>query len=255
VKALFRGYLTGKDYYGRLLINGWSSSSIRLNWSDNALRDWAHVNGIPPNSTQEIFRSKQLPIFGFDGFVSNISGKRVQTFRELTLHFKNLFHLRADNSLIATLLRINQRNEWDKEIEFSIQNFSKNIELFTDVDKLITAFTRVIALILEQHAEDAPPKVELSFFEREKSTIFSIRHINSTYKKSIQSTADRMGQTYTNLINRQINGVCNFYVRADFNSEGVAEINLWNGTKRAVTRNGLEDFSGGVEHILEFTKH
>jgi hypothetical protein len=254
-KALFRGYITGKNYQKKELINGWSSDKIKINWSHSGLLDWSTKNNIPPNSTLEILKKNKNQGFVFDGFNSYLLGKKIQTFRELVLHFKSLFHIRFDNSLNSILVKIHKQEVWSRKIEFEIidEDFPLNIELFTDVDKLIQAYNRIVKLIIEQHRGDSNPKVKLSFFENVNSIYLSIHHLNNTYNKSLENTIERLGQTYTNLIKNQLNGMCNFYVRADFGQDGKAKINLWNGEDRCAKKDGLEDFIG-VEHILEFCK-
>ena len=255
IKALIRGYLTGKDYKGNNLENGWSSDDIKINWATESLRIWASQNiNLPPNTAQIIFRNQKNRGFVFEGFNSIITGKRVQTFTELVLHFKNLFHIRFDNSLHSILLRQNEINNWSKEIDFEINEniFPKNIELFTDLDKLIQAYSILIKLIKEQHTINTKPKVRLSFYEVNDTVLLSIHHLDNKYNSTIEKTINRVGQTYTNLIKFQINGLCNFYLRADFGKEGYAEINLWNDKNKIKTT--LENFLGGVEHVLEFPK-
>lgn len=256
-KALIRGYITGKDYYKNELRSGWSSDKIKMNWSHLDLLQWTKDKNIPPNLSLDILRSYQFQNLGFEGFTSNLFGKRIQTFRELVLHFKSLFHIRSDNSLKSILNKINILKDFSSKIQFELNDicFPKNIELFTDVDKLIQAYVKFIELIIEQNPKDTKPIVKLSFYETSNSICLSIHHLNNKYNKSIQNTIDRMGQTYTNLINRQLNGMCNLYLRADFGNEGLAEINLWNDFDKYVKKDGLENFSGGVEHVLEFCKN
>ena len=62
---------------------------------------------------------------------------------------------------------------------------------------------------------------------------------------------ERPGQKHSNLIERQINGLCDLYVKADFGNSEYAEINLWNGEGKVAAK--LESFVG-VEHKLVFTK-
>lgn len=265
-KALIRGYLTGKDYNGKHLI-GWSTDNIKINWSHPNLLEWANKKKIPPSSTISYLKDNKIEGFNFDGdfsgygFNSKLFNKRVQTFRELVLHFKSLFHIRAGNSLKSILTNINISKGYDKKIDFELDEeiFPSNIELFTDVDKLVQAYVKFIDLIIEQHdtkqlQEGLKPNVILTFYEYEKSVYLSIHHINNKYNKTINGTIERLGQTYTNLINRQINGLCNLYLRADFGQDGFACINLWSQLPISFQKIEVEDNSIGVEHILEFCK-
>jgi hypothetical protein len=266
IKPLIRGYLTGKDYYGNTL-KGWSTDNIKISWSHPNLLEWANKNKIPPNSSLNLLKENKIEGFNFDGdfsgygFKSKIFDKRVQTFRELILHFKSLFHIRTGNSLRSILININRSKEYDKKINFELDEeiFPSNIELFTDVDTLVQAYSKLIELIIDQHdveqlQKDSKPNVVLKFYENKKSVCLSIHHINNKYNKTINDTTERIGQAYTNLINLQINGLCNLYLRANFGLEGVAFIPLWSQLPVSAHKNEVEESSIGVEHILEFCK-
>ena len=254
---MIRGYITGKDYKKHKLKNGWSSDKIEMSWCDDQLLEWAKNNKMPPNSTLEMFKSQKRRGFDIAGFSTITSNRRIQSFRELVLHFKRLFHIRADNSLKSILENINGLKKFNEKIEFELadQYFPSNIELFTDVDKLIQGYMKIIELIIEQHSDDSKPKVKLSFYEKGRSVFFSIHHLNNRYNKSLQNTIERMGQTYTNLINNQLNGMCNFYLRTDFGSGEIMEVNLWNEKDREakVLESNITDI--GVEHLFEFCKN
>jgi|SRR5690554_1670318 len=256
-KSLIRGYLTGKKYNGELIEDGWSSDDIMMNWCHRELTEWCNINELPPNSSQEMFAKNRIRGFDIKGFNSKLFGKRVQNFRELVLHFKSLFHIRFDNSLFSIIsIAIKDRN-WTNVIEFEMEEkwFPKNIELFTDVDKLIQAYNAIMLLIIEQHSNDGKPKVKLTFYEKGTNVYLSIHHLNNIYKKSKNSTIDRpLGEKYSNIINNLLNGVCNLYLRADFGNGELAKINIWNGKEQGPIPDDFDGFNGGVEHIFEFCK-
>lgn len=258
VKALIRGYLTGRDYQGNQLIRGWSSAGIKINWSSDKLANWATKNpNIPPNSCITFFRekkgSKSLKIE--PQITTSITEKTILTFTQLVLHFKNLFHLKSGKqSLRAILYRVNSFKKWEEEVEFEItdKDFPTNLEHFTDVDKLVQAYNNLLKIIIEQHHSDNKPKVKLRFFEENQRVYLSIHHLNGKYNKTIQNCIDRPhGVDYKNLISSQINGLCNLYLKADFGRQEFAAINLWDGKKLEAEK--LTNFTG-VEHILEFPK-
>jgi hypothetical protein len=257
VKALIRGYLTGKNFKGNELEQGWSTDRININWSHSDILNWSNENpNFPPNPNEGLIEQNENIGFEIKRFVSVITGKTVQNFRELVLHFKNLFHLRRDNSLKDLIEFKNQNKKWNDVINFIIDNneFPKNIEFFTDVDKLTQAYTRIVELIIEQHKKSQileKPKVKLSFLEKGNLLEFSIHHLNSVYGKTIENTIERLGTAHTNLIKNQINGLCNLYVRADFGQGKYAKINIWNGKERESQL--IESFKG-VEYLLEFPK-
>ena len=255
VKALIRGYLTGKKFNGENLKEGWSSDLINLSWSSKELKTWCEKNeNFPPCPDPGLIESHEIIGFEFpEGIKSKIFNKYLKTFNDLVLHFKHLFHIRQDNSLKKILLLQNKIKNWDEKIDFEINNdrFPTNIELFTDVDKLIQAYNIIINLILERQYEEKP-RVRLSFYQTSEGVELSIHHINTNYHKSLIDTIERpLGTTYFGLIENQLNGMCNFYVQADFDQKQFARVNIWNGKQRAAE--SLEFFEG-VEHIFEFRK-
>jgi hypothetical protein len=254
IKALIRGYLTGKDYNGNII--GWSSRNIKINWSTIELSNWASENSnIPPNSSNILLREKKIKSYKIEPQIkSPITEKVIQTFIQLVLHFKNLFHLKSGpQSLKEIIKRVNSEKGWDNKVDFEIDNsdFSDNLEHFVDVEKLMQAYNKFIELIIDQHKVDEKPKVKLKYYNENQKVLLSINHLNGVYNKTIENTVERLGQTYTSLIKNQINGLCNLRIKADFGNEKFAEINLWDGEDRA--SNIIPHFEG-VEHLIEFPK-
>ncbi len=254
IKALIRGYLTGKDFKGKTV--GWSSRNIKINWSSNDLSIWAHDNSeIPPNSSNILFRDKKVKSYKIVPQIKTPTTEKViQTFPQLVLHFKNLFHLKSGpQSLKEIILRVNFEKNWHNKVDFEFDNylFFSNLEHFVDVEKLVQAYNKIIELIIEQNKLNEKPKVMLKYYEENLKVLFSIHHLNGVYNKTIENTIERMGQSYTTLIRNQINGLCNLRLKADFGIGKYAEINLWDGTKRT---SNLISYYKGVEHILEFPK-
>jgi hypothetical protein len=168
IKALIRGYLTGKDYNGK--ITGWSSRNIKINWSTIDLSIWANENSnIPPNSSNIILRDKKIKSYKIEPQIkSPITEKVIQTFTQLVLHFKNLFHLKSGpQSLKEIIQRVNSEKGWYNKVDFEIDNpeFSNNLEHFVDVEKLMQAYNKFIELIIEQHKANEKPKVKLKYYE------------------------------------------------------------------------------------------
>lgn len=257
VKALIRGYLTGKDYQGNQLKRGWSSESIEINWSSAKLADWIAKNpDVPPNLNENIAGDREVVLLDIEPQINSpITHDPIQSFTQLVLHFKNLFHLKSGRqSLRAIIDRVNSIKKWIEKVEFEIiaQEFPNNLEHFTDVDKLIQAYNKLLQLIIEQHQDDKKPKVKLRFYEENQRVFLSVHHLNGQYNKTVQNCIDRPhGRDYKNLISSQINGLCNLYLKADFGSQEFAAINLWDGKKLEARK--LNSFKG-VEHILEFPK-
>ncbi len=257
VKAMIRGYLTGKNYEGHDL-KGWSTSSININWSSNHLTKWTskHKN-FPPNINETLAGKLEIELLPIEPqLISPISYEPIQNFTQLVLHFKNLFHLKSGNqSLKSVLARFNLLKKWDEKIDWDISesDFSSNIEHFTDVDKLTQAYNKLIQIIIGQHIGDDKPKVKLRYFEENDNVYLSIHHLNGKYNKSLESTRSRpLGDNYVHLINNQINGLCNFHLRADFDNGEYAKINLWDGKELKLIKIPL---FYGVEHKFEFPKN
>lgn len=256
VNTLIRVYLTGRNYKGNEQIDGWTTDKIKVNWSSLELLEWINKHpNTPPNINQNIAAIQEIEIYPINPQIdSEISSLPVQNFTQLVLHFKNLFHLKSgQQSLKAVLERVNHDRNWNKkiDIEFDKRNFNDNLEHFTDVNRLVQAYNKTLQLIVDQQRKEGKPCVNLRFYEKDKNVYFSIHHQNSVYNKTIQNTIDRLGQTYSNLIDKQLNGLCNFILKADFGNGNYSEINLWDGTNREVKK--LNSFTG-VEHIFEFIK-
>src|SRR5690606_24109098 len=253
IKELIRVYLTGKDFYGNIS-KGWSNN-IKINWNSEEVSNWANLNiETPPNLNEEIAGMKEIEILEFSQINNAITATPVQNFTQLVLHFKNLFHIKSgQQSLIEIIKRVNSEKSWHEKVnfEFDEQLFINNLEHFTDVEKLIQAYNKIIGLIIEQHALSEKPKVKLKYYQENQKVIISIHHLNGVYNKTIENTIERLGQTYTSLIKNQINGLCNLHLKADFGNQKFAEINLWNGKDRG--SQPILTFQG-VEHIMEFPK-
>lgn len=260
IKSLIRVYLTGKDFEGNMVENGWSSDDIKINWSDDNLVLWAKENkGFPPSPSDGLAEKYENIGFEISSFNSIVLGKPVQTFRDLVIHFKHLFHIRRDNSLRDLIEQKNLNEGWADKIDFIIVDnlFPKNIELFVDVDKLIQTYNSLIQLIIENQSSDTTrrPIVKLSFYEHKGRINFSIHHLNSKYSKSLASTINRpIGKTYSSIIKKLINGNCNLYLNADFGQNEYAMFRLW--YDKSTHKRQMEKISTfeGVEHILEFYK-
>lgn len=258
LKTRFRVYLTGKNYYGQSS-KGWSEESIKINWSTSSLEEWSEKNpGIPPNLNDALTEKLENTGFeDFESFTSNISDVPVQSFTELVYHFKHSFHLNGDNPLRAIIERTNNLNNWNEQIDFIIENdtFPLNIEHFTDVDKLIQAYKSIIELIIEatNNHELERPKVRITSRVNSEEFQFSIHHLNSIYRKTINNTLERTGQHYRNLIENQVNGLCNLILKAEFESDPKSQINIWDGKERKPDSIKDENFKG-VEHIFLFPK-
>ena len=237
IKNLILVYLTGKNYKGEK--KEWSSDNIEMNWANEELFTWsdAHPNCVPhPNGT---LKNKQKVFFKLKkSFTSKLNGKRIRDFSDLVIHFKYLFHIRSDNSLKDLLEYRNEK--WKTEIDFHFnEKFYENIELFTDVDKLLQIYDEILNNIIDtitkenekyKLKEGEKHKILLSFYEDGEKVYFEILHIHPRYPfylKTSNNALERIGDFQTSLINK-INGIADLYIEADFKEEGKSYcINLW----------------------------
>jgi hypothetical protein len=204
-----------------------------------------------------IARSQKNKGFSFVGFKSNIIDVRISTFSKLVIHFKNLFHLNGDNSLLSIIRNINKKYEWNDVIDFNINRdgfeeekyFKNNIVLFTDVDSLKKGYSDIIKLAIASSKEGVKPIIDLSFISENNKIEFSIHHFNSKItKKRASDLIDRIGESHAGIINN-LNGLCDLYLKAEFSYGEYSEVNLWNNKKREAKP--IPNFKG-VEHILKF---
>lgn len=255
VKNLIYAYLRGTTF-GNKAAN-WTTDRIYINWGSAELLSWfKDNNGHVPHPDVNIKKINQNSGFVFSTPIrSNFTGKKINDFSSLVLHFKNLFHLNATNSLKSITKLKNRVFEESARIEFLDNFFLETIELFTDVDKLIQAYMSIINMILEvsRSYKLNIPYIELSFIEEDDKIKFIIHHKNSLYyRKSPDSCVDRIGSSQSNLIKNQINGLCELFIQAKFEGENqFFEINLWNNLPRIKRQ---IDHIEGVKYILKFSR-
>ena len=262
IGTLIKVYLTGKDFNDDVSENGWSSDEIAINWSSIELKEWANKNkGIPPNIDEGFTNEIRKTGYDISPNINLENGKFIQNFSSLVIYFKNLFHIRRDNSLKDIILSENKINNWDKVIDFEISDskFPKNIDFFTDVDKLKQAYKILIKLILKIEGDNKRVEkvnIRLSLIDNTNSVDLSITHLGSIYGKPIFNIQERpIGDTYWSLIKNQINGVCDLILEADFEDGNSYRVGLWD----KITCRGKITFTsigavGGVTHILRFLK-
>lgn len=243
IQGLIWAYLKGG--------NPWSSDKIKISWGSEQLKQWCINNqNMVPNPGLNLRRIMRYDGFEFDSFFSKNTNKRIASFSDLVIHFKHMFHIRNDNSLKQIIERKNLAENYIENIEFEI-NLPENIEFFSDVDKIIQTYEKIIEMILEfvNNNNKKKPIIILSLYEINDEIIFSIHHKNSVFGKTISNCINRVGEKESNLINNQINGICKMHLKADFGEGNFAEINLWNGQPRI--SNKLTEFEG-VEFQLIF---
>ncbi len=234
-------------YLGTYNINGkWSENNIEMKWTSPELNNWANINIAKVPNPSDAFQNEK---FRFNTIDLN-NGNSITTFSELVIYFKNLFHFKLGNTfkkLIEGVVFVHFNTD-----KFNIvfdDNFSERIELFTYSETLMQAFVKIINL--EFHKKNYPILNVKLFFNYDSDNLkeFKIVILNSQIFGR-DFTSFRYGDDFTDLINKQINGLCDLYVKAYFedkNANGV--VNIWNGkTLEFIPIN--EDIEG-VEFILK----
>lgn len=236
--ALIKAYINGGK--------PWSSNNITIHWSHSQISNWGINNpGKVPNPGNNIAKKQKNHGCRFDSPCSiNYPRKTITDLNNLSMFFKNCFHIRKDNSLKDII----PPKIHDIEIKFSENKFQENIELFTDVDKLKQSIEKIVE-ICKNEDTNKNPKIEIAYYERNENIYISIHHINSVYNRSLSSTIDRLGESHTSLIKNQLNGLANLYIKADFSNNEYAIVNLWNGKN---CKSKPTEKTTGVIYILEF---
>lgn len=259
VVSLMRVYITGETFHREP--SAWSTQSITYNWHSPELWEWSNKNpGIVPNPGENIAEfmcneGYKLP----KPFISNLSGKRISTFGDLVMYYKSLLHIKRDDNLQNKILYVYKKgyqtgdqnsHPWLDRVNLTIGEFDNNIELFTSVDKLLQAFGAILSICIENQAEGIP-HVEVGFYREfeSKRVCFYVHHKNSKYRKGIEDTIKKIGEKQTLLIKKQVNGICDLYIQADFDNNQYAEINLWDGKPRTATS---IDRIEGVKYIMKY---
>lgn len=252
----FRGLLMA--YLG-ISHKPWSTLNVPIWWGHEDLIKWSKENeGVILSPGRNIAKKQKKNGYRLQKPIkSYLTGDRIDTFSKLVIYFKSLFHIRRDNSLRDILLYQNQKLGINGiNISLSEENFNDNIELLTDVDKLVQAYKKILGICKEAN-KDNEINIELSFYESNNKISFVIHDKGHYYNKPLKAATERIGESQTGLIKKQINGLCNLYIEADFDERTSARIDLW--TEESSTLGGETKISSsrinkvnGVKYILEF---
>lgn len=224
---------------------GWSEG-IMIKWISPELEHWCKENpGKVPNPL-EMFQNER---FRFST-IELKNGESISNFSDLVIHFKNLFHIKNTNPLKPLLENsiFANYNSDEYDIQFA-PDFSDNIDLFTYTETLLQAFIRIINMS-KKHHEGEVLKAKLSFkYDEEQLKVLRVIILNS--KVFGKNYVDfRGGDDIQNLIKYQINGLCNFYIKAYFNDkEDIGIVNVWD--EKPMSFKMIEEDIEGVEFILK----
>lgn len=243
--ALIKNYLFGEGT--------WSSQNINVSWSNKDLEDWANKNpNIVPNPEDSLIETLGNEGYPLEKpFISKLTDKNIRKFSELVLYFKSLWHVKEDNSLQKILAKRNEDYKYKEWANIQFVNFSQTLNLFTDVDKLVQAYSKIIDLIKENGSLNHQ-EIEISYYEEGSKKILSIHQLNTIWKKTISDTIERpFGNSMLPLIENQINGLCDLHIQAKFEDNKNYEVNLWDGKERKEKSIPLFD---GVKYLLILKK-
>lgn len=205
-------------------INGkkpWSEDKITMSWSNAELLKWSRENpGECPNPAIDVSSN----VFKFSR-ISTKNGEQLQTMTELVLFFKRQVTIRFDNNLHSLVEGWNI--PYADKLSFNLEKLKSKVEFFTDVEKLHQAYRYLIQLCIDCHPNETP-KIELSVeIMMDKKIVFSIWQKNAVCKRTKDDLLNRYGATFTNLINNQINGLCDWTLDADFGDGDCARLMIW----------------------------
>lgn len=242
---LIKNYLTGEGT--------WSSQNINISWSNKYLEDWSNRNPyMVPNPEDSLIEDTKNEGYKLEiEFISKLTNKPIRNFSELVIFFKSFWHIKDDNPLQRIFEKRNADYKYEEWADIQFVNFSKTINLFTDVDKLVQAYSKTIDLI-KRNSNKNHQEIQISYYVEDSKKILSIHQLNAYWKKSILDTIERpFGNEMHSLIELQINGLCDLYIRAKFNDNESYEVNLWNGKERLAKSISTFD---GVEYLLILKK-
>lgn len=244
---LIQNYIHGKGE--------WSGENIKMSWSDHKLKEWTteHPDWVPNPDNNLIEENGNDEYFLDDPFVSKLTGKTIETFTDLVLHFKSLWHIKDENSLLPILSKCNSDLKFDEWSEIKFENFSETINLYTDVDKLKQAYYKIIYWIKE-FTPHKKTEIIVSFYEQDSKKILSIFQKDTFWRKTTQDTIEKpFGKEMIAVLDKQLNGLCDLILRAKFEDNKCAELNLWNGEKITEKTENIQDIDG-VEYLLILKK-
>lgn len=224
---------------------GWSQNSIRMSWKAKEIEDWCNQNtGKCPNPGKDL----NYPVCSLKDVLELKDGTQLCSFNEVISHFKGQIEFRDGTDLKKIILKVNRT--FFPDVDINSEGIQEGIRFYSDVEKVVQAYKGIVKMCLdhwEQSGKDSENKPKLKLLLSEDRTdsetriIFSINHTNSIFGKTAEALLDRYGSSTTGLINKQINGLCDLTIKAEFPNNEFYEVVVW-PDKRLVLF--LDKFSG-----------
>ncbi len=249
-KKIYSYIIGDKEGRGR-----WSTDKIKYSWSCAEIKSWAVKNpGQVPNPdlslNQQGFKLDRLKL---------ANGEKLSTWNELVAHFQKEIEIRYQNNLKLLISR--WIREWNKkndgQIGCTFGSFNEGIKLRTDVEKIEQLVKNICSMINRENSNNPDsPCLKISLTEEsepEKMILLKILHVDSIFKKSVITTSGNAhnGRDFGGLISNQINGLCDWDLKAEFTDNQFAHIQIWPPPSSDYTPVYLEKFAG-VQYEFKF---
>jgi hypothetical protein len=232
----------------------WSADSIKYSWSCNELKEWALNNpGKVPNPDSDLdytgFKIPRLKL---------ANGEKYTKWNDLVLYFKKQLTISLENNLedlISSWVK-----EWcdenQKEIDLSFETMNKGVRFDTDVEKIKQLILQ-LCRICTKYDEKSDKKTSLKISQREESKsgrvlVLAVCHQKSIFRKSLNSTLGRpIGKDLRPILSNQINGLCDWSIKAEFSGQEYAEVQIWPRPSEDYESKRLDTFEG-VQYEFKF---
>lgn len=230
---------------------GWSEAKVKVSWSSPEIVEWCKRNESKvPNPGSDLEYASP-----FLNKVENVNGMVLTTFQDGINLLKTQIECRDESYLENILIKVNQ----DKfpALNINIDNVSKNVRFYTDVEKVMQAYIRIINLCKEvrNKPNTSKKKMEIEVKLRTGRTenddsvvVLSILDKGGVYDRDIDINTFRYGASYTQLI-KYLNGLCHIHLKADLPNKSSVYYSLW---PQGTSVNPLNEPVNGVQYDLIF---
>ncbi|WP_343305169.1 hypothetical protein AAHN97_26910 [Chitinophaga niabensis] len=230
---------------------GWSEAHIRIGWFSEEIKTWCRNHpGCCPNPGNDMeYLSPNL--FRRERDVDN---NVLNNFQDIIDSLKMQIECRDKSYLENALWKLN----FDKfrQLNITLDGITKCLQFYTDVEKLKQAYKNIIHMCIEEHNKKNGSlkdlQIEVSLKKEKRTTddvvILSILHKGSVFGKDI-TPPFRYGKSLTNLIQNQLNGMCNLELQTVLPDGRSVIFDLWPKGNSIIP---LHESMNGVQFNLIF---